>query len=361
MNHRLMQNVFELKYLSLIVCAGAMLFATACKEEKESNAGSMGGGQKPAGPPPVFDAVVAGSFAIDRIVSAPGTILPNENTELQSEISGRVVAINFKEGSNVAKGTLLVKLFDGDLQAQLKKLEVQLKVAEATERRQKELLAINGTSQQDYDLATLNVSNIKADMELLRVNISKTEIRAPFDGRLGLRNISLGAYISPATIITNIAQVNTVKVEFAVPEKYAAEMQPGKSVRLSSLSSNTNYTATILAAQNSIAAETRNLIVRAVVNGGKSLSPGSFVEVGIDVGNRQPAIMVPTQSVIPSTRNKSVIVSENGKAVFRVVETGYRDSARIEILSGISSGDTVITNGLLTIKPGMPLKTRVKQ
>ena len=355
-----MPKVPQLKYLSLLVCAGALLFATACKEEKDAKAG-MGGGQKPSGPPPVFDAVVAGQFALDRKVSAPGTILPNENTDLHPEISGRVVAINFKEGSNVGKGSLLVKLFDGDLQAQLKKLEVQLKVAEATERRQKELLAINGTSQQDYDLATLNVSNIKADMELLRVNISKTEIRAPFDGRLGLRNISLGAYITPATIITNIAQINTVKVEFAVPEKYASEMQAGKQVKLSSLSNAQTYTATVLASQNSIAAETRNLIVRAVVNGGKGLAPGSFVEVGVDVGNRQPAIMVPTQAVMPSTRNKSVIVSENGMAAFRVVETGYRDSARVEILSGLKVGDTVITNGLLTIKPGMPLKTRVKQ
>lgn len=344
------------------MCAGVLFFATACKEKKEANTGGMGvGGQKPSGTPPVFDAVLARTYAIDKVVTAPGTIIPNESTQLQPEISGRVVAINFKEGSQVSKGTLLVKLFDGDLQAQLKKLEVQLRVAEATERRQKELLAINGTSQQDYDIATLNVSNIKADMELLRVNIAKTEIRAPFDGRLGLRNISLGAYITPSTIITNIAQVNTVKVEFAVPEQYAAEMRPGKPVLLSALSGNNHYRATIIAAQNSIAQETRNLMVRAVVNAGPSLAPGSFVEVRIDVGNGQQALMLPSQCVIPGTRDKSVIVCENGKAVFKVVQTGYRDSARVEILSGISIGDTVITNGLLTIKPGMALTTRLKQ
>lgn len=329
-----------------------------CKEEApKTNAG----GQKPGGPPPSFDAVVATAYPLDRKINVPGNILPNENTDLHPEVNGRVVSINFREGSFVKQGTLLVKLFDADLQAQLKKLEVQLKVSEATERRQKELLAINGTSQQDYDVANLSVSNIKADMELMRVNIAKTEIRAPFDGRLGLRNISLGAYVTPATIITNIAQVSSVKVEFAVSEKYASEMQPGKKVTLQSTSSNRTYIASVIAAQNSISSETRNLMVRALVNNSDgTLAPGSFVEVGVAVGDGKPAIMIPSQAVMPSTRNKNVIVSQNGKATFKVVETGVRDSARIEITSGLNIGDTIIINGLLTIKNGMDIKAKVQ-
>nr|MCU0334605.1 efflux RND transporter periplasmic adaptor subunit [Chitinophagaceae bacterium] len=251
--------------------------------------------------------------------------------------------------------------FDGDLQAQLRKLEVQLKVAEATERRQKELLAINGTSQQDYDLAGLNVSNIKADMELLRVNIAKTELRAPFDGRLGLRSISLGAYVTPATIVTSIAEVSRVKIEFAVPEKYAADMQPGKNVALLATATGRRYNAVVVAAENSIAAASRNLMVRAAVsNKDASLTPGAFVEVTMEMGNKAPAIMIPSQALLPGTRNKNVIVSNGGKAAFRIVTTGYRDSARIEITSGLKVGDTVITTGLLTIKDGMPIKPKVK-
>lgn len=287
--------------------------------------------------------------------------MPLETTNIQSEISGRVTAINFKEGTTVAAGTLLVKLFDADLQAQLKKLVVQLQIAEATEKRQKELLAINGTSQQDYDNASLNVSNIKADIELLKVQISRTEIRAPFAGKLGFRNISLGAYLTPANVITNISQINSLKAEFAVPEKYASEMVPGKMVTLKLADGGKVYNANIIASENVIAAETRNLMLRALINNpDRNLSPGAFVQVSVNTGGSGNTLMVPSQSVIPSTRFKKLIILRDGMAVMQNVNTGYRDSARIEITSGLMEGDTVVTTGLLTIKEGAPVKVTVK-
>ncbi|CAN5808763.1 efflux RND transporter periplasmic adaptor subunit [soil metagenome] len=330
----------------------------SCKEKKETPAG----GGKPAGPPPVFEAVIAASFALNRNIETPGTILPNESTDIHSEISGRVIAINFKEGSFIQKGALLIKLFDSDLMAQLNKLQVQLQIAQTTSGRQKELLAINGTSQQDYDNASLLVSNTQADIELLKVNIGRTQIRAPFSGRIGLRNISLGAYVTPATLITNIAQVNMLKAEFSVPEKYAPEMSPGRLVQLHADGSSKSYTASIIASQNTIASETRNLTVRALVkNPDNQLRPGAFVQVKIAIGDNAPAIMIPTQAVIPSTRYKKVIVARAGKAVFQNINTGFRDSSRVEVLDGIMNGDTIIINGLLTIKEGMPLKVAVKK
>lgn len=335
-----------------------VLFLFACKEKKDTPINA----QRPAGPPPVFDAVVAESFALNRNVETPGTVLPNESTDLHPEISGRVVSINFTEGSFVQKGALLVKLFDSDLQAQLQKLQVQQQIAQTTAQRQKELLAINGTSQQDYDNASLTVSNIKVDIELMKVNIDRTQIRAPFSGRLGLRNISLGAYVTPATSIANISQVNMVKAEFSVPEKYAAEMTSGRTVQMHTDGNSKKYFATIIASQNTIAAETRNLTVRALVkNADAALKPGAFVQVNVAVGDNAPAIMIPTQAVIPSTRFKKVIVTREGKAVFQNITTGFRDSARVEVLDGLRAGDTVVTNGLLTIKEGMPLKVAVKQ
>jgi membrane fusion protein (multidrug efflux system) len=340
------------RYIALIC------FVLACKSNAKPGAAS---GEKPKGPPPEFEAVVAAAFPLNRSIEAPGTILPNENTDLHPEISGRIVAINLKEGAVVKAGTTLIKLFDDDLQAQLKKLVVQLRIAEATEQRQKELLAVNGTSQQDFDNASLTVSNIKADIELLKVDIGRTELKAPFNGRLGLRNVSLGAYVTPATIITNIAQVNQIKVEFTVPEKYASEMLPGRTVQLRADGTKNLYYATVIAAQNSIAVDTRSLMVRAQVkNPDAAISPGAFVQVSLAVGNNLPAIMVPTQAVIPSTRFKRVILCRDGKAVFQNVTTGFRDSSRVEILEGIRSGDTIVTNGLLTIKEAMPLKVKVK-
>jgi len=337
----------------------ALLAAAGCKNKTKTGDSAPAGG-KPSTTPSVYDAIVAQSFPVNRALEAPGTILANEATDIQSEISGRVVSINFNEGATVHAGSLLVKLFDADLQAQLRKLQVQLTIAEATEKRQKELLAINGTSQQDVDNAVLNVSNIKADIELLKVQISRTEIKAPFAGRVGLRNISLGAYVTPANIITNIAQVNALKVEFAVPEKYASEMVPGKIVSLKLAAGGKAYPARVIASQNLINAETRNLMVKALVqNVDKQVSPGAFVQVSINVGSNAEGIMVPTESVIPTTRNKRIILVKGGMAVFQNVNTGYRDSARVEVYGGIVPGDTVIISGLLTIKEGMPVKVKI--
>ena len=300
----------------------------------------------------MFDAIIVQSFPINRSVETPGTILPNEMAELRPEISGRVIRLSFTEGGYVRRGTLLVKLFDEDLQAQLRKLAVQLKIAESAGIRQKELLAISGTSQQEYDNASLQVNNIEADMELLRVNISRTEIRAPFDGRIGLRQISPGAYVTPASIITNIASVNQVKIQFPVPEQYIRDLSNGTTVAFTISGSDNKYYATVMASENGISTDTRNLLVKALVKNGDALvKPGGYANVIINIGTNRAAMMVPTQSVMPQTRGKRVIVVRKGMAVFQNVETGYRDSSSVEILSGLMIGDTLLTSGLLVVKP----------
>lgn len=334
-----------IKFAAVVV----MPVIISCSSKEDSKTAPQ---PKPAGPSGTFDAIIVQSFPISRSVETPGTILPNEMAELHPEISGRVIGLSFTEGSFVRKGALLVKLFDADLQAQLKKLAVQLKIAESAEKRQQELLAINGTSQQDYDNASLQVSNIKADMELLRVNISRTEIRAPFDGRIGLRQISPGAYITPSTIVTNIASVNQVKIQFPVAEQYVKDLPNGSTVSFTITGSDHKYFATVMATENGIATDTRNLMVKALVKNTDGLiKPGGYASVMINIGTNRPAMMVPTQSVMPQTRGKRVIVVRRGMAVFQNVETGYRDSASVEVLSGLVNGDTLLTSGLLVVKP----------
>lgn len=344
------------KQQSGYIIAITLLSFFACKDKQPEQAQ----GQR-QNSPAIFDAIVANPEPLSRSLEVPGTIMPFESTDIHPEISGRVTGISFKEGTVVSKGALLVKLFDEDLRAQLEKLKVQLKVAETTAKRQGELLAINGTSQQDFDNAVLNVSNLNADIELMRVAIGKTEIRAPFNGRIGLRNISLGAYITPTVTIANIAQVNVKKVEFNIPEKYAGEITPGKNVRLRPDASSKEYMARVMALENTIASDTRNLTVRALVQNPDAFLPsGAFVQVKVEMQKDQNALMIPTRAVIPSTRFKRVVVSREGKAVFQVINTGFRDSARVEVLSGLNPGDTIVTTGLLTIKEGMPLKLTVK-
>jgi membrane fusion protein, multidrug efflux system len=229
---RCLTNMQSLRRL-LLFGSLSILFLASCKEEKKGPAAGGGapggGGQRNRGPLSV-DAFVVKQSSVSEDVQVPGSLLPFEETQIRSEVGGRIVELNLNEGALVQKGTLLVKLFSGDLQAQLKKLQVQLQIAEKTEERNRELLRINGISQQDYELSQLSVENLKADIESIQIAIAKTVIRAPYTGKLGLKNVSLGAYISPTDIITNIRQVDKLKLEFAVPEKYAREITPGYTV-----------------------------------------------------------------------------------------------------------------------------------
>lgn len=190
-------------------------------------------------------------------------------------------------------------------------------------------------------------------MAIVQANISRTLLRAPFSGRLGLRNISMGAYITPATTISTIRKVSQLKLEFTVPEKYGTGMKPGGQVQFSMENNPGNYKARIIATENNIAEETRSLRVRALVDKPDDrLIAGGFVKVKIELGQDDAALMIPSQAVIPQARNKEVIVYRDGLAVMAVVTTGLRDSSLVEITSGLKAGDTVLITGLLTTKPG---------
>jgi membrane fusion protein (multidrug efflux system) len=295
--------------------------------------------------------------SISEVIEVTGTILASEATEIRPEISGRIIQLYIREGAAVGANSLLAKLYDGDLQAQLKKLLVQLQIAEKTEERQRELLKIGGVAQQDYDLSVLQVSNIKADIELTRVAIAKTEIRAPYNGRLGLRNISIGAYVSPSTLLTTISQVRQKKLEFSVPEKYSAQITPGLPVELLMDGTGNLFTASVLARESSVDQTTRNLRVRALINEDDPLLvPGSFSKVRLILGRNDRAIMIPSNAIIPQARNKQVAVYRSGKASMEQVTTGIRDSSLIQVLSGLNPGDTLITTGLLFVKSGSNIR-----
>jgi membrane fusion protein, multidrug efflux system len=328
----------------------ACLAITACSDKKKTAAPPGGGGGN-AGPLPV-EAIVLKAQAISETVEVTGTIQPFESTEIRPEISGRLVSLNINEGAVVSRGQLLAKLFDGDLQAELKKLQVQLAIAEKTEERQRELVKIGGISQQDYDLSILSVSNLKADIELTRVNISRTEIRAPYAGRLGLKNVSPGAYVSPSNILTTISQVGQLKIEFSVPEKYGSQIRNGMDVDFQIEGSPNTYRASIAATESSVEENTRNLRIRAIIrNPDQFLIPGNFAKVSIILGRNANALMIPSQAVIPVARGKQVVVLKGGIPVFTNISTGVRDSSNVQVTEGLSAGDTLITTGLLFIRP----------
>jgi membrane fusion protein (multidrug efflux system) len=298
------------------------------------------------------DAYIVKPEAFAENIEVPGSIIANEATEIHPEVSGRVVQLNVAEGRQVGKGALLAKLYDADLQAQLKKLQVQLEIAKTNEERSAQLLKIQGISKADYDASLLNVNNIRADIDIIRTDISRTEIRAPFSGKLGLKNISPGAYVTPTTIIAVINQTGTLKLDFTVPEKYTGQIKVGQVVSFNYEGSDKRYAAKVIATESSIAENTRSLKVRSLIQAkDDKLIPGTFAKVQLAFDPNPNTILIPTQAVVPQARGKKVILYNNGVAKFTDVTTGVRDSARVQISEGLKAGDTVVVTGLLSVRP----------
>ncbi|HUR11867.1 MAG TPA: efflux RND transporter periplasmic adaptor subunit [Flavitalea sp.] len=349
-----MMRIKNLVFISLVIpvlfsnCGGKAEKKQIAAEKK--SAGGAGGGR--GNQPLLVEGYVVKTKTISENIEAPGTLMPFEETEIRPETSGRVVSLNIPEGRVVRKGTILVRLFDGDLQAQLKKLEVQLSIAEKTVERYRELLKISGISQQEVDLSELQANNLRADINLIKVDIGRTQIRAPFDGTVGLKNISLGAYVTPSNIITTLRQVSQLKLEFTIPEKYSDNMSRGKVVNFAIDGVRQKFGATVIATEAGIEQTTRSLRVLAIVRGkNPALVPGTFAKVLLQMGQENQAMIIPTQAVVPQARNKRVIVYKAGIAQFQVVTTGIRDSTFIQVIDGLNVGDTIITTGLLAIRP----------
>jgi membrane fusion protein (multidrug efflux system) len=308
-------------------------------------------------PPPAVEGLIIRAQHLEQDIDVSGTIIPSEETVLMPEISGRITFLHLPEGTRVSKGTLLVKLFDADLQAQLSKLNAQLKTAKATEERQKELLKVNGLSQEEFDQTVTLVTSIEADIADMNAQISKTEIRAPFNGTIGLKKISEGAFVSPGTPLAVIREDQDLKIDFDVPESYGALITNGMNVSFTVDGDSTHFTAQVIATEKSVDVEALNLKVRAKINGhNPQLLPGSSATVNLSLGSTENAILVPTQAVIPQARFKNIIVVKNGKSVFAKVKTGVRRPADIEIISGLKIGDTIVTTGIQFIRPGTVLK-----
>ena len=336
---------FVFLFFSLTVLFAAC--KSTVKEEKKQSAGP------PNKPPAKVDVFIVAPSLLSQDIEVSGSLAAFEEVELHPDVSGRVTAVYFKEGSYVGQGSLLLKLYDGDLQAQLQKLQVQLKTAQQTTARYEALLKIGGVSQQEYDMQMLTVNTIKADMNIVQTSISKTSLRAPFSGKIGITNITKGAFISPQTLIATLRKISQLKLDFTVPEQYGNKMKNGTAVNFKIEGSSDIYHAVIAATENIIAEDNRSLrVIANVTRPGNQLIAGAFAKVKVPLGDNNNALMIPTQSVIPDARNKKVILLKNGMAAMEVVTLGFRDSAKVEITSGLKAGDTILVTGLLTVKPG---------
>jgi len=322
----------------------SLLLATfiSCKSGNYDKAGNKGK------PPVPVDVMVAVNSGFSSDIEVNGTVLSEEMVELHPEISGRITYLNIPDGASVKAGTVLARINDADLQAQLQQQKVQLELAEKTELRLRQLLAVNGIDQAAYDAAQSQVNLFSANINVLNAQIDKTVIRAPFTGRLGLRLVSEGAYVSPATIIGTLQQTDRIKIDFSVPEAYESLVKIGKIITVRSNGSQESIAAVISAIEPQINPSTRNIRVRARLSGGM-ISPGAFVKIFLN--EKVNGIVVPTNAIIPDALSSQVVLVKGGKAVFQNVETGIRNSDMVEITSGLAVGDTVIVSGVLYVRP----------
>ncbi|HTA82442.1 MAG TPA: efflux RND transporter periplasmic adaptor subunit [Bacteroidia bacterium] len=342
----------------VIVIAAIVLLIVFKPSNKD--AGSVQQNQKSIGAVTLVEGKVIRMSQIANEIDVTGTILSNEEVTLQSQIAGIVSHISFTEGSKVSKGELLIKIDDSQLQAQLEKDEVAKQLAELTEQRQKKLLTINGISQQDYDIALNNLKSVEADIKMLQVQISYTEIRAPFDGVIGLRNVSEGSYISQNTVLVNMEEISPVKVDFFVPAKYTSSVQRNDVINFTVSGYNDVFQGKIYALDPKVDESTRTLHLRALAdNKDGKLLPGSFANIKIELNHSNTALMIPTEAVIPQISGQSAYISKNGIVSSTAITLGIRTDSTVEVVKGISGGDTIITRGLQFVHPGSAVKFKV--
>jgi membrane fusion protein (multidrug efflux system) len=289
-------------------------------------------------------------------IYSTGSIMPEEVVDLTFEAQGKITDIYFQEGSFVAEGTLLAKINDAPLQAELLKLQSQLRLAKEREARQKQLLEKDAVSVEYYNQAQTEVLTLAADIQLVEARIAETELRAPFDGIIGLRNVSEGAFAAASLSIATLAKVSALRIEFSIPERHESQVKPGMKVFFTVDGETKVYEATVYALDSKIDLNTRTLSVRALYqNAKRELSPGRFVSITLQLADFEKAIAIPTQAIIPELGQEKVFLYKNGKAKARVVTTGLRTDKQVQIVDGITVGDTLITSGILQMREGVSI------
>ena len=281
----------------------------------------------------------------------------NEEVEIVSEISGKISAIHFREGSQVASGQLLLKIDDSELLADRQRALYRVELAERAEARQKQLLDDGVISSETYDVALGELNVLRAELQLMEAQLLKTEIRAPFGGVIGLRWVSPGSYLSSQTRIASLNDLDPVKLDFSVPERYSALMKVGDEISFAVEGFDRSFPGTVYAVEPSVDVTTRSLRVRArCPNSDGALIPGVFANVDLVLRSISDALTVPSIAVIPELGGKKVFVFEDGVAQPRTVESGIRSESAVQITSGLAEGDIVIISGLLQLQPGFEVE-----
>jgi membrane fusion protein (multidrug efflux system) len=340
-----------------IVIAG-IIFYPKIKPMFKSQAAQGPSGMERRGQQPLYaSGYVLVPTEMDEMIYSTATLLPDEEVDLSFETSGKVVGIYFDEGSRVKKGELLAKINDKPLQAQLLKLKSQIKLVEEREFRQRQLLERDAISRESYDQVVTELETLRADVMLVEARIAETELRAPFNGTVGLRMISEGAFASTQTKIVQLVKISPLKIEFSIPERYADEIIPGFPITFEIDGFRDTFQAKVYAIEPKVDMNTRTIVARALyANAKEELKPGRFASVRARLSQINNAVSIPTQALIPEMAGEKVFIFRNGKAKEIRVTTGLRTESHIQIKSGLEFGDTLLTTATLQLRDDLPVQ-----
>lgn len=339
----------------LFVAIAAVILGLLAWPKLRPSGGAPAAGPPRGGPPPAANVTgyVVRPLAMEDAIRSTGSLEADEAVDLAAEAAGRVTQVLFREGSRVGAGQLLLTINDAELRARENQLAQQIELAATRERRQRQLLDIGGVSQDEYDGARSGLAVLEAELGLVRAQIEKTQVRAPFSGVLGLRYVSVGAYVTPQTRIASLQALSPLKLAFSVPERYASEIRTGTSVTFTVAGADRAFRGEVYAIEPRVSLDTRTILLRArVPNPEGTLLPGAFADVSLSVGEAPNALPVPTIAVISELGGKRVFVAEDGAVASRVVETGIRTESAVQVTRGVQAGDTVIVSGIQALRPG---------
>ncbi len=333
----------------LIILAAVKIFLLPGENEKKAVTAAT-----PALPVEVF---LVKDTTVDYTIETVGSLRANEQVEIVGELTRKITGIYLREGTQVASGQLLFKLDDADITARINKLEIEERLAAANEAREKILLQKGGISQERFDEISNIRQTLQAEIGILKVELDKTEIRAPFAGKAGLRNVSIGTLVTPGTVLAGMQDVSRIKIDFGIPERYASDLRPGSRISFQTDNIAGQAEATIEAMEPAVDERTRTLRVRAIAGNEKGLLvAGSSARIKLTIHELTGSIFVPTSALIPSIRGYTVFTVRGGKAEPVSVTTGTRQRDFVQITGGLAAGDTVVTTNLLRVREGSLLK-----
>ena len=352
MNKKLKKFVVIPVVIILVIIASVILIPKLSRDKTNSPGGNRQQG------PVLADGYIIREHVLENKIKTTGNIIPNEEVEVRSEVSRRLTGIHFREGTFVSRGKLLFTLDNSELYAQLKKLKIQEDLSVKKIERDEKLRERGLIPEEEYEISLNELEHIRADIELLSVQISKTFIRAPFSGIIGLRNVSRGSFVTPNDILTTIQDLSQVKIDFSIPERYSSQLKKGQNIKFTIESSENKFIAEIYASEPSIDLNTRSVIIRAITrNTSGELKPGTFANVTFELNPVKDAMLIPYQALIPKLQGHEVYILKDGKAKPFEVEIGTRTDEEVQIISPeINPGDTLLITNILRLRPGAEVK-----